>query len=46
MNPGTREGYTVRVSYKTPTVLLIVKSGKSIITDRGQTILRKRSFVI
>jgi len=44
VNPGAREGYAVRVSYKTPAVLLIytVKSGKSIGSDRGNKHLRKK----
>lgn len=37
VNPGTRrEGHDVSVSFKTPIVLPISKSGKTIVADRGK----------
>jgi Tfp pilus assembly protein PilV len=36
VNPGARERQAVRVSYKTPAVLLIVKSSQSIVSHRGK----------
>ena len=39
---GAREGQIVPISYKTPAVVLKVKSGKSLVLDRGKINLRKR----
>jgi hypothetical protein len=37
VNPGTRgEGQEVSVSFKTPIMLPILKSGKTIVADRGK----------
>ena len=37
VNTGTRDGLVVADSYKTPTILLIFKSGKSNVVDRRNT---------
>ena len=42
VNPGSHEEQIVPISYKTPAVVLIVKSGKSLVRDRGKINLRKR----
>jgi hypothetical protein len=42
VNPGACEGQIVPISYKTPAVVLKVKSGKSLVRDRGKINLRKR----
>ena len=36
MNPGAREGQAVLISYMTPSMLLIVKFGRSLVWDRGE----------
>ena len=42
VNPGAHEGQIVHISYKTPAVVLKLKSGKSLVRDRGKINLRKR----
>jgi hypothetical protein len=42
VNPGACKGQIVPISYKTPAVVLKVKSGKSLVRDRGKINLRKR----
>jgi len=41
VNQGAREGWAVHVSYKTPAVLLIVKSSKRLVGD-----IKKKTFTL
>jgi hypothetical protein len=45
VQPGAHEVKADPASYKTPAVVLIVKSGKSLVGDKGKEKIRKRENI-